>query len=112
MIEVIDFYTKGAHVAQVKHEFNPSTFGSDAVVHEVGFLPNEDSRKSKKASAYRLTVDNADLLILNKGHVYDVKLKDAGATLVVNASDQHEIVHLDSDIKSIKSGDDYVDVLS
>ena len=113
MIEVLGFYAKGAQVARVTHEFDPTTFGSTKVLHELGHSPKGDESPTKKAKAHLLTVDGDKVLVLNAGHDYVVKHSAKGnKDLKISAKGGHQVVSPLGKIDKVLVGEDEIEVIS
>ena len=108
MIEVLDFYSKGAHLAVRRVEFSNLTFTTEESLEEVGFIPTSKSKKSKSPAAHILDIDGGDVLVLKGGHKYTVTID--GLDVDVDATEDHKVLNVSSDV-IVKSGDEEVNLI-
>ena len=107
MIEVIDFYSGGAQVVKVDLRVSPATFAVEKDLSEIGYSPSKDSKKAKKASAH--IIADHGILVLNKGHKYEVKID--GKSSDVDAKRDHVVIDVsNADNVSVKSDGDKVSI--
>lgn len=104
MIEVLDFYAKGAHLVVRKREFSNLTFTTSESLEELGFIPSDKSKKNKKPAAHLVHIDNGDVLVLKGGHKYVVTINETD--IEIDATSDHKVLNVSDDVivKTVEDG--------